>query len=206
MTRTCDKCRREVGLDARGRKIRHFCKPIRSWRKFPETDTHRHGLSRSWGAAESSEYAVWILANPSTADGRLDDPTIAEVCRFTEDVIGLEAAIVVNIYAKRATNPKCLKGMDDLVDSTDQYIADALDGAKVCMVGWGTCLVGVRHQDVALDDRVKRVGELISEAKLTAQCLGRNEATRRTRVATPWHPLKAARNHPRPITLQEWKW
>jgi hypothetical protein len=201
MTEECSKCGRQVGLHSNtGRKSRHFCVPMERWRDFPENPTHRYGLSRRWGFGP---YAVWVLANPSTADGTVDDPTIAEVCRFTADIVGLKAVIVLNLYSKRSTRPTALKNMDDLIGSSDEHIEGVMAGAEICIVGWGTCLV--RHRDVPFAERTDQIRGLVP-ATIPVSCLGRNEATKVSRVATPWHPLHAARQRPRPVTLEEWNW
>lgn len=52
--------------------------------------------------------ALFIMLNPSTADGTDDDPTIRK-CRGFTDRLGLCGFDVVNLFAFRATDPKELK-------------------------------------------------------------------------------------------------
>lgn len=165
---------------------------------FPEDDYYRYGLSRMWG---STPYVLWLLANPSTANAMVDDRTIYEVCRFTERLIGLQAIVVMNLYAKRATKPEALRGQGQLVGDADRYITQAASGAATCVVAWGCCLAGIRHNDVPFEERVKGVCAIVSGLE-PLFCLG----PERVHGRTPWHPLHAARQPaPGVQRLLEWR-
>ena len=69
---------------------------------------YRYWLERKWGKEAPQ---VFIMLNPSTADARLDDPTITRCINFAKRE-GAGGLIVVNLLAFRATDPKQL----DLVD------------------------------------------------------------------------------------------
>lgn len=67
--------------------------------------TYRYALSRRWNPARPP--LVWVMLNPSIADAEQDDPTIRRVVSFTQRGL-YGAAIVLNLYALRATDPAAL--------------------------------------------------------------------------------------------------
>lgn len=74
---------------------------------FSPDGLHRYTLTRQWGAGP---VCVFVMLNPSTADGSEDDPTIRR-CRGFAQALGAGSLHVVNLYSYRATNP------DDLYDA-----------------------------------------------------------------------------------------
>lgn len=66
---------------------------------------HRYSLLRQWDTG--LEPLVWVMLNPSVADASIDDPTIRRVMSFTR-AAGYGAAIVLNLFTLRATDPKAL--------------------------------------------------------------------------------------------------
>jgi hypothetical protein len=167
-------------------------------RQYPEDGMYRYGLSRKWGPSKS---ALWLLANPSTADRDIDDRTVYEVSRFTDELVGLQSLIVMNLYPRRATKAECLRDQERLVADADKHIKQAVAEAHVCIVGWGGCLANVHHRDTPFSKRVKEVVRLLS-ALTPLFCLGPEEAC----GPQPWHPLHAARQPGigRTQDLREW--
>jgi hypothetical protein len=193
----CGQCHRQVAIDSRGRRIRHFCRPMRpSDHWFPENDTYRYGLTRRWGDGKT---ALWVLANPSTADSTLDDPTIVEVCTFTEDLLGLRSIVVVNLYARRSTQPKDLTDMDELVGDADEHIATAFNAADVCVIGWGNCLNAIKHRDAPFHERIQKIRDSLPH-DLPVKVLGWNKPVNGA-APNPMHPLRASRLTLRPNRL-----
>jgi len=73
---------------------------------------YRYWLERRWSGADfRSPMIVWCMLNPSTADARIDDPTIRRCIGFT-NAWGYARLVVVNLYAYRATNPRELEGLN----------------------------------------------------------------------------------------------
>lgn len=60
---------------------------------------YRYLLWRRWGIGPP---VCWVMLNPSTADHRVDDPTIRRCLGFTRQW-GYDAMVVVNLFAIRAT-------------------------------------------------------------------------------------------------------
>lgn len=70
----------------------------------------RYHLWRSWSGVDlfTPVSMIFIMLNPSTADGREDDPTIKRCVGFARSY-GCERLDVVNLFAYRATKPEDLK-------------------------------------------------------------------------------------------------
>jgi len=187
--RRCLTCHRLLGIHrGTGRALRHFCHSnVDTSTRFPEDDEYRYGLSRRWGVKDGPA-VLWILANPSTADGEVDDPTIADVCTLTRDLTGYRSLVVMNLYAMRATEPEALTGRSDLVGEANRHIEAATKQADIdrCIVGWGQCLFGVKHHDVPLAKRIREIETLVARLN-PLECLGY------TKGQLPRHPLDAAR-------------
>lgn len=70
---------------------------------------YRYRLWRTWDATLPS--TLWIMLNPSTADGTEDDPTIRKCVGFAKRW-GCGSIEVINLFAFRATNPRELNGAE----------------------------------------------------------------------------------------------
>ena len=69
--------------------------------------SYRYSLERRISGVTGPSLC-WLMLNPSTADAVNDDPTIRKVCGFTRRA-GYGAAVVVNLFAWRATDPRDLR-------------------------------------------------------------------------------------------------
>ncbi len=58
---------------------------------------------------------VFVMLNPSTADGEQDDPTIRRCVDFAQ-AWGYDRLEVINLFAHRATNPRALLALNDADD------------------------------------------------------------------------------------------
>lgn len=68
-----------------------------------ECGKYRYSLSRIWD--ENKANVLFIMLNPSTADGDVDDPTIRRCIGFAKSW-GYGGIYVGNLFAYRATDPK----------------------------------------------------------------------------------------------------
>jgi hypothetical protein len=97
-------------------------------------DTFRYSLWRTWGIGPT---LLWIMLNPSTANGEQDDQTISTIVAISM-ALGYGGLVVVNAYAYRATDPKVLRAADypvgPLNDTLIQWQARSADDI-VC--AWG---------------------------------------------------------------------
>jgi hypothetical protein len=140
---------------------------------------YRYLLWRTWDHA--SPRLLWVLLNPSIADGQTDDPTVRRCMRFSQDwrYGGLE---IVNLFALRTPYPQALRRAADPVGSeNDRYVAAAMTRAGDIVVAWGEYGTYQRRDRVVL-------GLLSHHAAQPPLCFGS------TRNGSPRHPLYLARS------------
>lgn len=97
---------------------------------------YRYALERLTGIAGPN--VTWLMLNPSTADATKDDPTIRKVVGFSRRA-GYGRALVVNLFAWRATDPKDVRANLADAEGHENYRAvieaSAISDAVVC--AWG---------------------------------------------------------------------
>jgi hypothetical protein len=155
-------------------------------RPMRETDTrgavlsedglYRYRLWRIWNEAASP--LVFVMLNPSTANGQVDDPTIRKCVGFAQR-LSAGGIVVVNLFAWRATDPKELLGAADPVGAeNDGHIRSVLSNGGIPIAAWG-----VPHRT-----HCQRAAVVL---KMLAEADGAREvrALRWTKDAHPAHPL-----------------
>lgn len=96
---------------------------------------YRWSLQRGWGPGP---VMCWVMLNPSTADGRDDDPTIRRCMGFARSW-GCGSMSVVNLYALRATNPKDVwRHPDPVGPKNDAELTFAAQTFPLIVLAWGT--------------------------------------------------------------------
>lgn len=80
---------------------------------------------------------TWVMLNPSTADGTVDDATIRRCMGFST-AWGYHHMKVVNLYAFRATKPADLWRADDPVGPENfEWVDRAAQAASRVILAWG---------------------------------------------------------------------
>lgn len=111
------------------------------WAVFSRCKRYRYVLGWPTGL-DNDQYALFVLANPSTATAEETDPTVARCIRYSKRW-GYGWCHVVNVRAWRETNPKLVPPdpiaisepeESSLNDATIQ--AQAMNAAVV-VCGWG---------------------------------------------------------------------
>lgn len=102
------------------------------------TPRFRFELTRQWG--NGATLGICML-NPSTADARVPDATIARVCAFAKRD-GYGSIRVVNLYAFRARDPVDLlmfgaSGSDLATEDNAAAICAAVKGSHAFVCAWG---------------------------------------------------------------------
>jgi hypothetical protein len=129
----------------------------------------RYALWRDVGSGSGSLVVVGL--NPSTADERVNDPTIRRCVAFARDW-GYRKLIVLNLFAFRATKPDDLrKAADPVGPENDRWLRDLSQEASLTLAAWGN--------DGLWRQRASAVVPLLASAK----CLGT------TKLGAPRHPL-----------------
>lgn len=137
---------------------------------------YRYRLDRTWDRPAGR--LLFVMLNPSTADGTVDDPTIRRCRGFTLRE-GLGGFTVVNLFALRATDPKHLRQHPDpvgpLCDVHLRLAALGEERPRAVIAAWGA------HPFAA--DRAAEVVDLFAENRQRLSCLGV------TKGGHPRHPL-----------------
>ena len=134
-------------------------------------DKYRYRLWRVWN--ELRPTVCWVLLNPSTANATEDDPTLRKVVGFSAQW-GFGAAVVVNLFAWRSTDPKGIPAMGDVAvgpENNEHIRAAVAECGVAVVVGWGS--ERMRGRDRAVR---KLLPERVYAVKLNAD-------------GSPQHPL-----------------
>ena len=114
---------------------------------------YRYHLWREWRGLESGKHwrvldanvaeplsCLFVMLNPSTADGTKDDPTIRRCVSFAKRE-GYDRMDVVNLFAHRATDPREILRMldrDEPYGPRNQSVIErAVQDAGVVVCAWG---------------------------------------------------------------------
>jgi hypothetical protein len=143
--------------------------------------TYRYALWRVWDRRRPR--ITWVMLNPSTACGTMDDPTTRRCIRFSA-AWGAGGLTVANLFAARTTDPALLADFDDPVGPlNDIYLRNALAAENMYVVcAWGA--------QAWVADRAAVVRCLIHTTGKSAYCLGT------TKEGHPRHPLYVAASTP----------
>jgi hypothetical protein len=138
---------------------------------------YRYWLMRQW----DSRYPClgFLMLNPSTADAKVDDPTIRKCIGFANQN-GYGSIRVVNLFAYRTPSPQLLAraGMPIGIDN-DLHIKEQAAMCEKVVAAWGASFDTGRAS--YMTERVKNVVTLLKDTQL--YCL------RTTKSGMPWHPL-----------------
>lgn len=99
---------------------------------------YRYRLWRKWAHSDRMP-VLWIMLNPSTADGTEDDPTIRR-CREFSKAWGYGSMWIGNLYAYRSTDPSVLKTLgaeDARGPANDQHLYEMSCESAIIVCGWG---------------------------------------------------------------------
>ncbi len=146
--------------------------------RFSRDRRYRYALTRSWDRAKP--LCAFVLLNPSTADARVDDPTIRRCIGFARRW-GFGGVVVVNLFALRATDSRVLRRTADPVGpANDRALVRQASRASLIVLGWGT--------QGALGGRAEAVRRMLEPLGPKLRLLGR------TRAGEPRHPLYVRRD------------
>lgn len=140
--------------------------------RFSPDRIYRYELQRTWDADLPS--INWLMANPSTADETVLDPTLKRCLAFSRSW-GYGSMIITNVFAYRSTDPKKLHTVADPVGpDNDAAIVEVAERCQLIVAGWGE--IGGKFPA-----RIRKVQELLRDMDLC--CLSM------TGSGQPGHPL-----------------
>jgi hypothetical protein len=161
---------------------------VRRWARFSPDRRHRYLLGREIGKAQGDLLAGWhspaghgpllfVMLNPSMADGRRDDPTFRRCTAFAV-AWGFTALEVVNLFARVCTDPEALfDDADPVGPRNDAWIRRCARRASLVVCAWGAA--GGRRG-------IERAAEVVG---LMHQCGVRLNHLGLTSTGAPRHPL-----------------
>lgn len=141
-----------------------------------ECGQYRYHLWRRWNPDLPT--MVWVMLNPSTADAKVDDPTIRRCIGFAKRE-GCGGISVRNVFALRATDPAELaKHRDPFGPENEEYLLGARHCSlmTVIVLGWGA-----KATDKRLRDYYRRAEVCLATQR--PKCFGV------TKAGDPRHPL-----------------
>jgi len=167
-----------------GGKVRlRLAGDVRSRADFSPCGRWRTALERRWDGAAfgSGGHAAFIGMNPSVADELADDPTVAG-CMARARAWGFGAAVMLNIFAYRATDKQRLLDTDDPIGpGNDAAILAHARAAGLVVAAWG-------QPPRALRGRGAQVARLLAAAGIGLRCFAINAD------GSPKHPLYVRRD------------
>ena len=102
---------------------------------FSDCRKFRYALWRMWN--EQMPIAMIIGLNPSTADEKVNDPTITRCINFASSW-GYGGVCVTNLFGFRATAPTELKAQHDPIGKeNDAWVHEMAKGAAIAVAAWG---------------------------------------------------------------------
>lgn len=134
---------------------------------------YRYTLMRQWDS--KLKRVNFIMLNPSTADEKVNDPTV-ERCQRRASMMGFGTLDVTNLFALRSTSPTLLYTHKSPVgDYNDAHILTTAKTADLVVVAWGN------HG--AYMDRGAQVLSMLLGNGVKPHCLAL------TKINQPQHPL-----------------
>ena len=127
----------------------------REWRGSGTNDTWRwlganDGAGHPLGEPKS---CLFVMLNPSTADGEQDDPTVRRCVGFAKRW-HYDRLEVVNLFAHRATDPREILRMNDADEPygvrNQQTIERAANEAGIIVCAWGSHGTHLGHNETVL--------------------------------------------------------
>jgi hypothetical protein len=104
---------------------------------FSPCRKYRYVLWRGWAENWAANYLMFIGLNPSTADERINDPTVRRCIGFARD-LGYSGLCMTNLFSYRATNPKDMFAEPEPIGlENDQYLVDHATQAEMVIAAWG---------------------------------------------------------------------
>lgn len=139
---------------------------------FTDDRSHRLYLWRRW--KKEGDWVMFIGLNPSTANERLNDPTVRRCIGFAQKW-GYSGIFMCNAYTLVSTNPQKLNIEAPIAIGTDLAMRMIRRRCAEVIVAWGNLITLVRNWE----GRVNQIKNDLSPL----HCLGV------TKLGHPRHPL-----------------
>ena len=102
---------------------------------FSDCRKYRYALSRTWNGKKKT--ILFIGLNPSTANEKIDDPTIRRCINYAQNW-GYGSLLMVNLFSYRSTLPSELKNVKNPIgNDNDLQIIELSKKADIAVAAWG---------------------------------------------------------------------
>ena len=115
---------------------------------------YRYSLSRIWNP-KGKNFVHFVMLNPSTADHKIDDPTIKRCIKIAQslehDWEKYDGMYITNLFAYRSTDPKKLydKVLDVVWPDNNNFILNHAKKSKCSILArWNHGKIMKRHDEV----------------------------------------------------------
>ena len=143
--------------------------------EFSKCEKYRYALWRLNVEDTGKNRCVFIMLNPSTADHKTDDPSVAK-CRKYAELWGYKNVYVVNLFAWRATDPEAMKKvLEPIGKENDRLILETCRDAGRVVAAWSNHATHFNRSD--------QVRRLLRDAGIKVHALKVNV------TGEPAHPL-----------------
>jgi len=133
---------------------------------------YRYRLWRIWDEAKPK--VMFIMLNPSTADGEMDDPTVRRCIGFAKSW-GYGGLYIANLFAYRSTQPKDLLEHTDVVGLDNSFHLNEMSKkCEIAVCAWGNSKIV---------NKLKFNKQLLKGLKIPLYCI------ELSKDGTPKHPL-----------------
>ena len=151
---------------------------------FSEDRKYRYLLWRTTGVGKGA--VTFVGLNPSTADERVNDPTIRRCLGFARSW-GYQKVYVANIFAYRTAYPTLLmKTAEPIGELNDNWILSASKESSLVVVAWGN------------------VGQWLGRAESVLKFINKPRCLGITKLGAPRHPLYVSKDvSPLPYLFSE---
>lgn len=108
---------------------------MQSGADFDATGTYRYRLWREWN--RQARRLGFVMLNPSTADGQVNDPTIRRCIGFAH-AWGYGRLDVVNLFAYRTPSPRQLvRATEPIGAANDRVLLTVAEQVDCLVLAWG---------------------------------------------------------------------
>lgn len=175
--------KRIVGLILSEDKSLEEAKVLKRSALISRCGDYRYWLSRYWDNVSEADTVCWVMLNPSTADGKVDDPTVRKCIGFSRQW-KFGGLYVVNLFAYRATNPRKILEVESPVGKDNsKWLFKIAERSRRVVLGWGGW-IGRKDFVVKHRDYVQWV-----EMILRQTCRHKTYQFGLTQNGQPLHPL-----------------
>ena len=102
--------------------------------KFSSCKKYRYELGRRW---DKGDLVLFILLNPSTADDKIDDPTIRRCIKFAQQ-FGFGGLFIGNLFAYRTPQPSILLRANHPVGNlNNKALINLASRSSKIIIAWG---------------------------------------------------------------------